>query len=527
MEPGRSKHQRRYPEPVPEDVEEAGPQAVAAWRTRKAAEWAAQHAVLVRRIQLAKEVRRSFMELPSHDARMTVCKFIPPYDMYMLYESNLGEAQAPSDVDFRAWCNRTHVENYAGTQVERACIWDELLKLNYGDVAGPRDPSMTGDQRRWRLYSWAIQNVPNLEAGRYMERSYWFRLGPIPEAEGDDFIIEHPAEGNALTIEFGFGFTGQNPDDADMKMLRAIEAHGLSRQKQAWSADSWNIVGAARHGDGSAAYVMSIIFYEAFANGWIYHTRAFAPGEDVAIRSAIPIANIECNACGASDARHLCDVCGSYAFCGQECSDALATQHQAVCYSIDAEDGHVPLIMQTLGLHPGRDAGYSHEANVSAISAYLEEHDTLPTAVLHRLIAASSTRRRKKRLASHKSHIRTNKNQAAFHKKSAAKHQAVLDDKSATRAQKKEAKKQLAFHNKRATHHERRANVHRSAKAKRQGQLGTPSKKAPQGVAPATSTSTQPPVPPPRDDETIPQRHAREKQELDRRHAAERESLGL
>jgi hypothetical protein len=213
-----------------------------------------------------------------------------------------------------------------------------------------------------------------------------------------------------------------------------------------------------------------------------------------------------CSTCGAPNAELSCNVCGDYQFCSHACSDAVATKHQATCYDKCCADS-VEAVVKALGL-----VYVDHEQGLSAIEAYLDEHGTLTPAA----IAASSTRHRKKRLASHEKHIRVNKGRAAHHRKEAAKHQAVLDDKNASAAQKKEAKKQLAFHNKQAAHHDSRVSAHKDLAAKRKAQLGIVKQSKP-----------QPPPPPPRDDETLAERHEREKRELDRRHAAERESLSL
>ena len=551
--PEKRYHQHRYPEAVPPEVEAEGPEAVAAWVARKAAEWEAHQAVLRRRIALRIEVRRSLMEL-TNDARTLVCKFMPPLDMYMLYESNLGVDDSAMDLSaddkakhatFREWCNQTQVEDLDGQVRERACIWDELLRLYYPQ-AGPRDPRMTGDERRWRLYAWAVQGAPNLAATMYTRHTYWFRHEPeSPDRDnGYDFTVEDPEHRNTVSLEFGWGFTQGDAREAQMDLLQAIRTHGLGTED---GVGYWYVTGAPREGPSSAAHIMAIIFYEAFRAGWHYSLRI--KDDEVAIH-----ASISCNTCGAPDAQHLCDICGNYAFCSQACGDALAEQHQRVCYSLDEEDGHVAAITAALALLPEEE---SHAHHVCAIEAYLEEEERagFPPHVLDLIAATTSrrkTRHRQKRVVSHKRHIKSNKAQSSFHKKQAAKHHAVLQDKNATSAQKRAAKKQHAFHTKRAEHHDRRAAVHGSAKARRKAQLASsskqkkqmfstgggggggsnflPSTQSPPAVParpqprPQAQTPTSPPPPPPRDEgETIPERHAREKAELERRHAAELE----
>ena len=145
MEPGRTKHQRRYPEPVPDELED-NPQAIAVWRARKAAEWEEEHARMLERMRVAKERRQSWLFM-TPDALMLACSMLPPLDMYMLYEVNMGEPRQPGETDFRAWCNRTHVEDFDGVPQEKANIWDVLLAKNFPQ-AGTRDPKISGDQRR-------------------------------------------------------------------------------------------------------------------------------------------------------------------------------------------------------------------------------------------------------------------------------------------------------------------------------------------------------------------------------------------
>jgi hypothetical protein len=41
-----------------------------------------------------------------------------------------------------------------------------------------------------------------------------------------------------------------------------------------------------------------------------------------------------CSACGSPSIRYACRVCAGYAFCSQDCGDAVASQHHANCQPV-------------------------------------------------------------------------------------------------------------------------------------------------------------------------------------------------
>lgn len=187
-ERGNIKHQKRYPEPVPEDVEQQGAEAVAAWRQAKAAAWKTEHAIRVEDIEkdaMLRSREQSASLMNAHpDIRTYICRMLDPVTMFMIYDAD----QIGNPNSFHNWCN-TESANFHG---KKQCIWDVLLLQHYGNVADPNIDGTSVDQKRWKFYAYWLTDDNRLEtnamyfgsAGAHLDRtnedtlrrSYMYRL---------------------------------------------------------------------------------------------------------------------------------------------------------------------------------------------------------------------------------------------------------------------------------------------------------------------------------------------------------------
>lgn len=312
-EPGKIKHQKRGLEPVPEDVTQKGPEAVAAWRQAQAVAWQTEHDLRITKLRedaMARAIQeRAFLMKMVPDLRLYTCRMLDPVIMFMIYDAD----QLGGNNSFHNWCNTLKTNAYG----IKECIWDHLLHHHYGNVADLNTNEMNADQRRWKFYA------------------YWMtdeqKVGSSPNLffVNTDFPLNSSEYAQAYTLSFTLRGRFANT----MRYLTHIGSEGPARSSNFFRGLRAQDITTNSAEDGSREDMISLRPGEDLRRQRVNIIMIMFSCPGIAFRLTWPLNAIEgvddtqlvyihatCIECNANATAFVCGGCEEVGYCGKACA---------------------------------------------------------------------------------------------------------------------------------------------------------------------------------------------------------------
>lgn len=314
-EPGKLKHQKRYPNPIPEDVEQQGEEAVAAWLEAQAAAWKTERDIRVEKIEKDARLRSrekgvSLMHI-SKDLRLYICRMLDPVTMFMIYDAD----KVGGTTRFSDWCDTLNTNNYG---IEE-CVWDYLLYHHYGNVADLDIQGLSVDQRRWKFYAHWLTDEGRGQTffGSAGGRLNFFNVKTLPR----DFMYSLNVDRRNDNIRCQAGSLVDLDESMDCAFTRRLKDQNI--RVVTTGVDRYYVITPRYLGIMRRKFMVEVVMIMLSMEG-ITCYQPWPLDADLSDRNTeIVYIHATCIGCNSNATAFVCGGCEEVGYCGKEC----ATKH--------------------------------------------------------------------------------------------------------------------------------------------------------------------------------------------------------